>query len=428
MDSIAKTVFKVSSMKLYSIPASLAISVLLARYLGPQDFGEYAFILSLVSILSIPVGSGLSSLVTREIAAFHYLEKWAYYRGFLTAAFFWVLAFTFFVYLVLIVFKLLKVSFVETYLSNYLYEIMALISFVGLTAVGAGALRGLGLPAQAEMPLQLAAPTFKILIIALTVWLFGVISVSGSILIHLLTTLFATIIVVGFLYRAGPTVGWDRRYKINYWAKSLWPFIIISAMNIMNAELGIIAVGIMSGAEQVAGLRIAERIGQFVLLPLTIINMIIAPYLVRAFKDNDHLMMQTITSRSTGWAFMISMPIGVMLIFFGSFLINIIFGAEYSGLADGPMVAIILAQLVSVFFGPVGYLLLLTENEMVVLKIQFTALVCGIVIMGLLIPNYGAVGAASAYAFSTVVWNCGMAFSVFKMLRINPFFFKSYSN
>ena len=423
MPDLTNTFFKVSSMKLYSIPVNLAIAILLARYLGPQEFGKYAFILSLVSILSIPVGSGLSTLVTREIAAFHYLKQWAYYRGFLIAAYFWVLAFSFFVLVVLIVFKLLKVGFVETYLSNLVFEIVALILFVGLTAVSAGALRGLGFPTLSEMPVQLVTPTFKILIIALTVWLFGAISFSGSILIQMLTTLFGTIMVVGLLYRAGPKVGWDIRYKINDWGKSLMPFILVAAMNILITELGIIAVGIISSAEQVAGLRVAERIGQFVLLPLTIINIIVAPYLVKAFKANNHLMMQRITSQSAGGALMISIPFCVMLIFYGDFLIDFLFGDEYSYFVNRPMLAIIAAQLVNVFFGPVAFLLLLTENEVVVLKIQFIAFVSGIVIMVLLIPTYGAFGAACAFALFTVVWNCGMAFSVFKNLKIKPLFF-----
>jgi O-antigen/teichoic acid export membrane protein len=322
-----------------------------------------------------------------------------------------------------IILKFLKIGFVGGGISHYLFEIYAMISFAGVAAVSAGALKGLGLPARAEMPGQLAGPTLKLLTFGLMVWLLGTISLSEAVVIQMVTTFCVTILIVHAYRRAGPKVGSDARYKITEWGKALLPFTLVAMINIMNTQLSIIALGIFSSAEQVAGLRIAERVGQFVVLPMTLINMIIAPYLVRAYKANDYLKMQRITSQSTGWALMVSIPIGVILFCFGGFLIGRLFGTEYLGLAYEPMMVIILAQLVNVFFGPVGYLLLLTGNEVLVLKTQVMAVALSIVMLALLIPTYGAFGAACAIAGSVISWNLAMGFSVFKILKIKPLLF-----
>ena len=55
--------------KVLRIFVGLFVSVWVARYLGPTDFGEFSYILSFVGIFSVLATLGLDSIVVRELVA-----------------------------------------------------------------------------------------------------------------------------------------------------------------------------------------------------------------------------------------------------------------------------------------------------------------------------------------------------------------------
>jgi len=57
------------ALKLLHAGLTLTVSVLLARFLGPVEYGIYAFAFAAVTLLAIPVQMGLPLLVVRETAA-----------------------------------------------------------------------------------------------------------------------------------------------------------------------------------------------------------------------------------------------------------------------------------------------------------------------------------------------------------------------
>ena len=53
--------------KFIGLGLSFIVAVMLARYLGPNDYGIYAYVMSMVSLFSIAGHMGLAGLVTREL-------------------------------------------------------------------------------------------------------------------------------------------------------------------------------------------------------------------------------------------------------------------------------------------------------------------------------------------------------------------------
>ena len=51
--------FGVGALKILSLPLTLAASVLLARGLGPEGLGQYAFVMATITMLVLPIGPGL---------------------------------------------------------------------------------------------------------------------------------------------------------------------------------------------------------------------------------------------------------------------------------------------------------------------------------------------------------------------------------
>ncbi|WP_415846834.1 oligosaccharide flippase family protein, partial [Vibrio neonatus] len=53
--------------KIYRMGLALLLTVLMARYLGPEDFGLLSYALSLVTLFSVLITLGLESLVVKEV-------------------------------------------------------------------------------------------------------------------------------------------------------------------------------------------------------------------------------------------------------------------------------------------------------------------------------------------------------------------------
>jgi O-antigen/teichoic acid export membrane protein len=56
----------VGGLKLLHLPSPRVTSIVLARGLAPEGYGQHSLVMAAMSILALPVGSGLEQLITRE--------------------------------------------------------------------------------------------------------------------------------------------------------------------------------------------------------------------------------------------------------------------------------------------------------------------------------------------------------------------------
>lgn len=75
-NSLASFILKVSQIGL-----SFITSILLARLLGVEGYGAYAYVVAWFFLLEVPAGLGLRILLPREIAIYETHQKWSLMRG-----------------------------------------------------------------------------------------------------------------------------------------------------------------------------------------------------------------------------------------------------------------------------------------------------------------------------------------------------------
>ena len=63
-----------AGLMLISRGLAMVAGIIYARYLGPEQFGLYSFVLAIIAMATLPVVAGLPHLLVREVAHFH-LEK-----------------------------------------------------------------------------------------------------------------------------------------------------------------------------------------------------------------------------------------------------------------------------------------------------------------------------------------------------------------
>ena len=108
---------------------------------------------------------------------------------------------------------------------------------------------------------------------------------------------------------------------------------------------------------------------------------------------------------------MISLPIILILIFFGELLIVILFGKEY--LPAYPILMILcMGQFCNVIMGSVGLVLNMTNNEGSALIIIVSVFFINLISIFILIPLYGEIGAALSVSIGQILINVITAIKV----------------
>lgn len=393
-------------MKVISLPIGLAISIILARALGPKEFGQYAFAMSLISIIGLSVSGGIPQLLTREISGYVLTNNWSLYRGAIRAFSVWVVLISTLIilayWLIGFSFKLLAVEGKWSLLNVGLF----MLPLIGIASVRKGVTKGLSLPVYAEMPGLLIQPTVIFLIISFFAWRDWLSSETaifsqflGCLVVFLVTSLIFNSVQPPESRKA------DNIYEIQVWRSSLLPFALISLISTLNIHVGILMLGVFSVEEQIAAMRIAERGGQLVVMALTLVNIVIAPHIVRAFKDGDKLLLQKLVHKTARGSFFLALPVTLSFVLFGGSLVGFVFGEQYSEISYIPLVIVSIGQLFNVFFGSVGLVLMMGGFEKRALNAQILSLAINMSLCIILVPLIGAIGSAIAVTVGLIVWN-----------------------
>ena len=418
---LVKSFLGVGGMYLLSIPVGLVTSIVLARNLGPAAFGQYTFVLSLLALLALPIAGGLPQLLTREVAGFSHDGKWSLYRGVVRAAHGWVLLMA---ALILIGFWLagpVGGLIPQTGKWGLLGIVVLLLPLQGLNAVRTGTIKGLGFPALAEVPTQAIQPVLLLVAVAALAAL-NRLTAANALWAQVGVAALAVIVASVLFYRIRPANAAEHasEYHKRAWLIALLPFTLIGFVGTLNAQVGIVLLGILGTDEAVAALRLAVQGAQLVALSMGLVNMVISPAIVHAYHDGDPQRLQRLSRQSARGAFLLALPIGMVLLIFGRPLLGLAFGETYVESSYLPMAILILGQLFNVAMGSVGILLLMSGHEKYTLIGQLVGLSVGIATAMVLIPKYQAVGAAVAASSSIVAWNVVLGCAVVKNLRLRP--------
>jgi O-antigen/teichoic acid export membrane protein len=418
---LIKSFMGVGAMRFMAIPIGLATTVLLARLLGPEQFGQYAFIMAVVPLLALPITGGMQTLLTREIASYSQAGNWALYKGALNAAHGWAIGGSISIAIAYATFAY-GLAVIPTSGKWALMPIaLLMLPFLGLNAARNGVIKGLGMPVAAELPGTLIQPLMVLGALSGFAFFIGL-NIYVAIWMYIASVAAAFLIATMIFFRVRPTeaLSVQAEYDFRTWRSALAPFILLSLIGTFNAQLGILALGLFSSDDQVAALRVAERAAQFVSLSLVMVNLVISPHIVKAFKSNDIRLLQQLSRLTARGALAVALPIGLLMIIFGDWLIKILFGQEYSELSYLPLVILVIGQIFNVFFGSVGFLLAMTGNEKQSFKGQVFAVLVSIILCWALIPTMGAVGGAVAVSSSIIVWNVILGYLVYRKVGIRP--------
>lgn len=414
----------VGLLRLISLPLTLLTTVLLARVLGPQGFGQYSFVVAILTAVTIPLAPALLQLITRETAALSHagergqirqLSRWANRRVVIVSTF---------IILVVVAGAISTSSWSEGGRWSLLLLILPAAPLLGLNAVRLGILTGLRKVVSGQVPELLVKPVTLLVVVSALAFA-GILTPSTGVLSYVLSAAVAYIAGFVILNRAFSDRGIESKQPVSHsqsrdLTKAWVPFTLLVAANTLNAQIGILVLGWLSTDEQVAAMQIAAQGGMLIALSLTIVNQVIGPYVTQAYRSGEYDELSTLSKNSVRLALLAATPLALLMIIWGDLVVQFVFGAEYVEIAVIPLAIIALSQLINVAFGSVGTFLTMSGFERDTLKGQVVALVASALTSILLVPTFGAVGGAIAVAIGIVVWNGLLAIQVFYRIGIRP--------
>jgi len=396
---------------------TLFLTVLLARILGVEKFGVYAFCLSIVQILIIPAMLGGQQLLVREVAAYKIKSEYHYLRGLLAR------------------FKQVSIGFsvlisvVAGVIGFWIYRennifipfllAIILVPFFATLQLQCAVLRGLHHVLLGQVPMMLR-PGLVLLFVLIIYWYLGSgFSAEAALLSQIVASVILVLLTFFLLRRSLPNtvkiVNPD--YETQKWDKSVLPFVFAGGMQVLNGEISVLMLGFMETPKEVGLFRVAQRGALLIPFALQAVNMAVAPTISELFAKGEKKRLQYIVSRIAFGVFAISLPVALGLMLGGKWIIPVVFGIGYAP-AYFPLVVLCLGQLVNVSMGSVGLLLNMAGFENLTARGVTIATLSNAILNFVLIPFWGASGAAIATSLSLALWNVVLFSFLYKQTGI----------
>lgn len=406
-------------VRIMAVAAAFLSSVVLVRLMGAADFGAYAFILSLGTLLALPVQAGLPTLVLRETARAETKQDWPAMRGI------WRFALAIICLMSsvaaaggLIVFFSGGALFAEDMRWSILLATLLVLP-LALNGVGAASLRGLRRIFTAQFPSEVLRPlllTGFAATVALTPFL--PLGPTVAFLCYMAASVLAFAVAAVLLWNAIPDgffLERAARLERGVWLRSLFPLSIMSGLLVINQNTDIMMLGMFRSNEDVGLYRVAVSAAALLIFGLSAVQMICMPYVVRFHAQQDRRRIQSLSLMASLASLGLTLPLFGAFFFWGEDILGIIYGDAFRAAATA-LTILCLAQVVNSFFGIVWPLLVMTGHERAGMWGLFAASLINVGLNMVLIPPYGIEGAAVGTGASIIVWN--VLFWIFALRRL----------
>jgi O-antigen/teichoic acid export membrane protein len=426
---LTKGTARAIAVKLGGAGIGFVVLVLLARVLGIEQYGQYAYVISWLMILALPCKLGMETTLVRFLAAYRARKQWDLLFGIIQFA----KRSTLFTSIIVACITALVIwgirSRIGTSFTLTFWLGCAALPILTMLHVRQSALRAFRHVFMAGAPESLIQP----LLLLLLVIIFGIfikIPLNGPLVMifHGATLFLALLVTSKWLSRPISQVPQTEIVKTNSreWLAVSLPLLMMAGFSLIIQRADIIMVGLYLGTTK-AGIYIAAvRLSNLLILGLTAANFIAAPLISELHAQGKKSELQIIISKVALGVCALTLPAAAAMVIFSSRLLRLFGSGFENGL--GSLLILIGGQSVNALFGPVGYLLTMTGYHRQAALIMGSTACANLIMNAILIPVIGLAGAAFATTLSTVIWNVLMWIQVHRYLYIEPTILSVFRN
>ncbi|MFI8592230.1 oligosaccharide flippase family protein [Dietzia maris] len=393
-------------IRLTSAIVTFALGVVLARVLTPSELGKYGILFSIMSVLGLPLSTGIPNFLTQHIPKLSSAStrRREIYRASMFTAVLGVLYISLGVGLTL----------TEASLADWEWGwlvVLGVAPLMGLDLIRGGGMAGLGLPNLSQIPAFIVRPFVALVVLATFIY-FGAPASLGLALASYAAGCLVSLVVghcllLMVLNRQDATrldadgSSDEPHTTFGQLARTIASFSLFGLAGTLTGNIDMLIlnqVGDFSGA---GSYRVALQGVAVIVLGHNAIGAVTYVQLAQSAAGRAAEDIAAVSDKSVLWQFVTTLPFIMAAILLGKPLINILFGAEYS-LAYSFLVILSVGHIATISVGPSSHLVLLANRQLVGATISLLAVMITFVVAMFL---YGSIGpVAVAYASAAGAW------------------------
>lgn len=376
--------------------------ILMARFLGPEEFGVFTFALSFVIILSMVSEMGLPTVITRFGAIYYFKDRLDYFKGILHFTHLRIVIASLASTLIIIIIYFLGLIKPE-YESTVILATPLIILFA-LSRVRSAILTAVEKVNIAQLPEMIFRPSLLIIAILLLYYL-NIVTVINVLLVYILINII--VYLVGEWLVKKHTRAIKLKETINHekkkWIQAAFPLFLLGGIQIIGAQADVFLLGLLADSEDVGIFKSMYQISLLVIFSLTAVNAVSPPRIVRLYENNDAKGLQKLLINYCIINFIFAIVIASPFYFYGDFFIELLYGEEYL-IGFRCLQILIIGRIINTIFGvSTQFLKMMGEEKKAVKGILLGAIV-SVILNIILIPKFKLIGAAYASAIALSVW------------------------
>ena len=397
----------------------LVMNAVLARGLGVEAFGHYAFVLSVVLLLSMAARQGMDSGILRFVSVYSAQQKWGFLKGVLV----WMTIRVGVVAVAISAFGFLAILLTGPAAAPGLRETgfwgLIFLPLVTLSQINQYALRGRLWIVHAQIPDLVIRPYGVTLAVALL--LLAGISVDGGDAMAITAISAAVGLVLGWAWLRnslpGDVFSTEAEHEPSAWRKVSTQLLLVSGAGLVLTQMDIVMLGLLTTTDESGLYSIASRLSAISIFAIVALGSIGAPMIASLYAKEDTEALVRLVKLMARISLATLVPMGLLFAVFGPIILGF-FGDQFVAVYV-PLLVLVGGQTLAACFGPAAMLLTMTSAEDTAARILLFSVAANLMLNGLLIPQFGMLGASIATALTTAIPAGAMFFAVRKRLGVS---------
>jgi len=415
------------TLKIFGSGLAFLFNILVARLLGADGAGIYYLALAVSVVASILGRIGLDNTLLRSTSRYAVRGEWGKVRGIFNLA----MKLTIILSGLLTVFLYLSAPAISEIIFNK-PELSAPLRWMSLSILPfailnlqAESLKGLKHIREAMIVQTIGLPLLSILLVvplsryALTIGVVWAYVIASFI-----------VVLLGWWF-------WRNTLRVQsagfeqYTVREVWGicrnFFAIALMGSAFLPFApVFFVGAFGSSVDVGVLSVASRVAALVSLLLATINNVTAPKFSELYSKGDIIELERSARSSSLLIACLASPI-ILVLLIKAELVMGIFGPGFES-GSKVLLVLMIGQSVNLLTGSSGYLLMMSGFENEFKKLTIVSISFLLLFSFLLVPTYGAYGAAIATSIAMVFLNIGSLWVIDYKLGIRAVFWLPHSN
>jgi len=386
-----------TATRVLAAAASFGLNLLLARLLGAQGYGTYAFVISCVLLAATCGKWGWDKAAVRFVAQYRANGDQQRLADFMRASRRAVLVLG-------IVFGALCGGWIALGSSPMIPgTVLAAALLVPLSSLGCllqGQLRGATRVVASEVPEGVLKPLATAGVTLALLTLFGTldpvfVAVFGSLCAAVLANVVASLLLMRSLPFGMPEL---RSAHAHQWTRDVREYGVLGIAQVALARSPIVLAGLVLDPAGVGLVAVAARLGDVVAFAVTSVGLAAAPRMAALYHLGDMQECRRLLTLATRYSAAAGAAICAVMALGGSYFLRL-FGEDFTA-AHPVLLAMCAAQFVAACCGPVGYLASMSGHQRQAAAIQLISAAIGALATVVLGKLWGFVGVGVAIAVS----------------------------